>query len=81
MKLNEFSQLLKLILLFIHCCYCLHCVWECVVLGVLSSLAIIMLRERELVALLWLYYGCKCSLPLPRGAVDWSAVSDCGISW
>ena len=23
---------------------------------------------------------CKCSTTLPRGAVDWSAVCDCGIS-
>ena len=22
-----------------------------------------------------------CSLPLPRGAVGWSVVCDCGISW
>ena len=25
------------------------------------------------------YY--KCSVALPRGAVGWSAVCDCGISW
>ena len=22
-----------------------------------------------------------CSLPIPHGAVDWSVVRDCGISW
>ena len=24
---------------------------------------------------------CKCSVALSRGAVSWSAVCDCGISW
>ena len=80
MKLNKFSQLLKLILLFIHCCYCLHCVWDCVVLGVLSSLAFFAEEERAgcfTLVVLWL----SCYMPLPRGAVDWLAVCDYGISW
>ena len=25
--------------------------------------------------------SCNCSLPLPHGAMVWSAVCDCGISW
>ena len=25
--------------------------------------------------------GSKCSLSLPQGAVGWSIVCDCGISW
>ena len=25
--------------------------------------------------------GCNCSMSLSRGAVGWSSVCDCGISW
>ena len=25
--------------------------------------------------------ACLCSVSLPRGAMGWSAVCDCGISW
>ena len=25
-----------------------------------------------------MFCDCKCSVTLPHGAVDWSAVSDCG---
>ena len=41
--------------------------------SLVSSFAIILKRERELVALLLLSYGYR--------AVGWSAVCDCGISW
>ena len=51
-----------------------------VALSVLSSLAII-LRKRELVALLELCCGCLHSVSLPHGVMGWSAVCDCGISW
>ena len=43
------------------------------------------LRKRELVALLLIVFlmssGCKCSVSLSGGAMGWSAVYDCGISW
>ena len=52
-------------------CYALLCV--------LSMLAIILKRKRELVALLLLSYGSLVTV-LPNGAVGWSAVCDCGIS-
>ena len=26
-------------------------------------------------------YGCTCSIFLPREALGWSVVCDCGISW
>ena len=29
----------------------------------------------------WMSCYCKCLVALPRGAVYWSAVYDCGISW
>ena len=48
---------------------------------VLSSLAIILLRKRELGALLQLCCGCLCSVSLPHHAVGWSRVCGCGISW
>ena len=51
-----------------------------VVLGFLSILAIILLRKRELAALLKLFCGCLCSMSLLHDAVAWSAVCDCGIS-
>ena len=47
---------------------------------VLSSFATILTRKRELVVLLLLSCYCKCPVALPHGAVDWSAVCDCGIS-
>ena len=40
-----------------------------VVLGALSSLAIILLRKRELVVLLKLCCDCLCSVSLPHDAV------------
>ena len=46
-----------------------------------SSLAIILLRKRELVAILKLCCCCPCSVFLPCGALCSSAVCDCGISW
>ena len=52
-----------------------------VILGALSSLATVLLRKKKLVSLLELYCGYLCSVFLHRGAVGWSAVCDCGISW
>ena len=54
-------------------------------LNVLSSFAIILTRKRELVAFNYFIVFrmscyCKCSVALPRGAVGWSVVCDCGIS-
>ena len=58
-------------------CFALLCVH--------SSFAIISLRKRELVALLLLCSECHCryyrSFTLPRGAMGWSVLCDCGISW
>ena len=51
-------------------------------LNVLSNFAIILTRKREpgcfafIVFLMFCY--CKCPVALPRGAVGWSAVCDCG---
>ena len=54
-------------------------------LYVLSSFAIILTgRERAgwfAFIVLWMSYCCKCPVALPHGAVSWSAVCDCGISW
>ena len=54
------------------------------ILSILCSLAIILTKKRELVALLLLTcqmsYYCKCSLAQTHGVVGWSAVCDCGIS-
>ena len=50
-------------------CYVLLCVH--------SSFAIILKRERKLVALPLLSY--RRIVVLPNGAVGWSAVCDCGI--
>ena len=41
-----------------------------------SSFAIIYKRKRKLVALLY----CKCFVNVPRGAMCWTALCDCGIS-
>ena len=51
------------------------------VLSVLSSLAISLLKKRELDALLYLCCDCLCSVSLPHNAMGWSAVCDCGFSW
>ena len=56
-------------------CYALLCVQ--------SRFAIILKRKRKLVALLLflqMYFYYKWSVALPRHAVGWSAVCDCGIS-
>ena len=53
-------------------CYVLLCVH--------SMFAIILNGKRKLVALLLLSYY-KCSVALPHGAVGWSAVCDCDISY
>ena len=62
---------------------CLSLFWYAL-LCVLPSLAIVLKRKRELVALLLLSYGmsccCICSAALPLGAVGWSAVCDRDIS-
>ena len=47
----------------------------CILLYVHSSIAIILMGKRELVALLNLSFWC-----LPRGAMGLSAFCDCGIS-
>ena len=49
--------------------------------GQASSLAIVLLRKRELVALLIWCVGCLRSRSFPRVTMDWCAVCDCGISW
>ena len=55
-------------------CYALLCVQ--------SSFAIILNRKRKLDALLLLSYGCIVYInALPHGAMGWSAVCDCDISW
>ena len=53
-------------------CYALLCVH--------SSFAIILKRMRKIIVL-QMYYYSKCSVALPHGALGWSAVCDCGISW
>ena len=50
----------------------------CTLLCVRSSVAIILMGKRELVALLGLSRGGWAALP--RGAMGLSAVCDCGIS-
>ena len=50
-----------------------------VVFGALSSLAIVLLRTMEFIALLLLCCGCLCSVSssFPHGNVGRSAVCDC----
>ena len=47
---------------------------------VVSSLAIILQRKRELFSLFYLCCGCLWSVPLTHGVVCWSAVCNCGIA-
>ena len=54
------------------------------VLSVLSSFAIISPGKRaSYFNVIVFLVACDClySLPLPYGAVGWSVVCDCGISW
>ena len=51
----------------------------CTLLYVHSSIAIILMGKRELVALLNLSFWCLM-MALPHGATGLSAVCDCGIS-
>ena len=57
--------------------FCVCSMFCCTLLCVLSSFTIIFMGKRELVALLCL--SSWCLVALPRGAVGWSAVCDCGI--
>ena len=76
---------------YMRCCLLLIPLWEsvffsmfcCTLLYVHSSFAIILKGKRELVALLSLFFlvSRDCCVALPRGAMDQSAVCDCGISW
>ena len=52
-----------------------------VFLGVLSNLDVILLRKRKMVAVLNLFWGCLGSMFLPYGAMGWSVVCVCGISY
>ena len=56
-----------------------------VMLYIVSFLAIILQRKRELVCFSLIVFllsgGCQRSVSLPRGVVCWSVVCDCGISW
>ena len=52
-----------------------------VAIGALSSLPIILLRKRELVALLYLRCGYLCSVSHPHSTLGRSEVCGCGISW
>ena len=52
----------------------------CTLLYVQSSIAIILVGKRGLVALLVLSSWCLVMVELPRGATGLSAVCDCGIS-
>ena len=45
-----------------------------VVLSVFTTLANIFVRKRKLVALLFLYCGCLCSVFLPRGGIGLQSV-------
>ena len=49
----------------------------CILLYVPSSFAIILMGKRKLVVFL---VSCDCYVALPRGAMGFSAVCDCGIS-
>ena len=57
--------------------FCVCSMFCCTLICVLSRFAITLMRKRELVVLI-----CLSSLylvALPYGAVNWSAVCDCGI--
>ena len=75
-------------------CVVIYASWRegigCLILGFLSSLAIISLRKRELIASFKLLYlncvlfvlWCQCtSVYLPGGEVCLSMIYDCGIIW
>ena len=57
----------------------------CAMFRVLSSFAIIFDEEERVGCffkiIFQMFCDCKCPVTLPRGAVGWSAVCDCSISW
>ena len=61
--------------------FCVCSMFCCVVLCVHSSFVIILMKKRDLVALLCLssWFLMTSYVALPHGDVDWSAVCDCGI--
>ena len=70
-----------ILLAFIHCIGCAFLLYgSCV----LSSLANILLKNREQVVLLATLIQCVvvvCFLAFPHGVLGWSAVCDCDIFW
>ena len=60
--------------------FCNCSVFCCALLYVHSSFAIILMGQRELVALLCFLVSRDCCVALPCDAMDLSAVCDCGIS-
>ena len=62
------------------CDFCVEFLFCGVVFGVFPSFAVILLRKRELVALLQLFCCVLCSVTLPYGAMGWPAVCGCAIS-
>ena len=61
--------------------FCNYCMLCCELLSVHSSLAIILMGKRELVALLCLSSWCLVIVvALPYDSTGLSAVCDCGIS-
>ena len=61
------------------CDFCVEFLICGVVFGVLFSFAVILLRKRELVALLN-FCGCLSSVTLPYGVMGWPTVCDWAIS-
>ena len=81
-----FQLLLIYCLLLLQLWGLLRCFLFCyAILCVLSSFAIILTGKRidgcfTLIVFL-VFCDCYCSVALPRGAVGWSSVCDCCISW
>ena len=62
-------------------CFCALSSFCSLVIGIFSSLAVIVLRSRELVALLYVCCDCLCSFALPSDVVGLSAFCGCVVSW
>ena len=70
--------------LIIHCLLLLPFFVQVAVLCVVSSFTIILLGNRAgcfSFVVFWMSCRCCRSLTLPRGAMGWSLVCDCDISW
>ena len=58
-------------------CFCFS--YFSMTIGIIRFVGIVLLNTMRAIIVLQMYCYYKCSVALPHGAMDWSAVCHCGI--